>query len=51
MKYFERNGFQTPILVREKEGLGLRVPHKDFSVADVERHVGESRLCTAVAGS
>lgn len=44
MKYFERNGFQTPILVEEKEGLGLKVPHEDFSVADVERYVGKSRF-------
>ena len=39
--YFERNGFKTPILVEQKEGLGLRVPPPDFRISDVERYVGE----------
>ena len=27
LKYFQRNGFVTPILVKEKTGLGLRFEH------------------------
>ena len=37
---FEKNGFNCPILVANKEGLGMVVPDKSFSVMDVERCVG-----------
>ena len=40
MEYFESHGFQTPLIVDCKDGLGLKVPHNDFSIADVERCVG-----------
>lgn len=37
---FEKNGFNRPILITNKEGLGMTVPDKNFSVMDVERCVG-----------
>ena len=41
LEYFECSGFNNPILVQEKSGLGLKVPSNDFTVADVERLVGK----------
>ena len=41
MSYFEQHGFDRPILVEQKDGLGLRVPPPDFRVSDVEQYVGE----------
>ena len=41
MSYFEENGFTVPILVDNKEGLGLKVPPPNFTIQDVESHVGE----------
>ena len=41
MDYFEQNGFTRPIMVEHKEGLGLKVPPPTFTIADVERCVGE----------
>ncbi|XP_068758652.1 lysine-specific demethylase 7A-like [Montipora capricornis] len=40
---FEKNGFNRPILIADKEGLGMVVPDKNFSVMDVERCVGSMR--------
>ena len=37
---FETHGFNRPILVMNKEGLGMITPDKRFTVMDVERHVG-----------
>lgn len=37
---FEKNGFNRPILVAKKEGLGMIIPDSNFSVMDVERCVG-----------
>lgn len=42
LEYFEEHGFQYPLLVERKEGLGLKVPPPDFTIADVERCVGEA---------
>ena len=39
--YFDKHGFDSPIMVDVSEGLGLKVPSPDFSVSDVERCVGE----------
>ena len=41
ISYFERHGFKLPIMVDDKDGLGLRVPPPDFKISDVERYVGE----------
>ena len=41
VEYFDLHGFDTPLIVDKKEGLGLKMPPKDFTIADVERCVGE----------
>eukprot|EP00731_Ephydatia_muelleri_P000114 Em0001g114a len=41
--FFEQHGFNTPLLVEHKEGLGLKVPPPTFTIADVERCVGPLR--------
>ena len=41
MEYFDLHGFDTPLIVDKKEGLGLKMPPKNFTIADVERCVGE----------
>ncbi len=46
--YFEKHGFTYPLIVDKKEGLGLKVPPPDFSIADVERCVGELYVCVCV---
>jgi len=38
--YLIENGFRRPIIVRCKDGLDLHVPPEDFSIQDVEDHVG-----------
>jgi hypothetical protein len=42
--YFQRHGFTTPLLVKEKTGLGLTVPSEDFSINDVRMCVGECQF-------
>lgn len=39
-EYFKEHGFNVPVLVEKKDGLGLRVPPPSFTVDDVERKVG-----------
>ncbi|CAJ0943179.1 unnamed protein product, partial [Ranitomeya imitator] len=39
-RYLEKHGFNSPIIVPQIEGLGLRLPPPTFSVMDVERYVG-----------
>jgi len=41
LAYLQRHGFNTPLLFRDKTGLGLRVPSPNFSVNDVRMCVGE----------
>ncbi|CAI9721482.1 Hypothetical predicted protein [Octopus vulgaris] len=43
LSYFEENGFEVPILVENKEGLDIKVPPCDFSIQDIENHVGSMR--------
>ena len=45
---FEKNGFNKPILVAKKEGLGMIIPDNNFSVMDVERCVGMCNFMTCV---
>jgi len=44
LRRIQRDGFERPILVREPEGLQLRVPEKGFLVRDVRDCVGEDRI-------
>ena len=41
LDYLEKNGFNKPLKIEKKDGLGLVVPDSSFSIIDVERHVGE----------
>ncbi|XP_033822719.1 lysine-specific demethylase phf2 isoform X2 [Periophthalmus magnuspinnatus] len=40
MDYLEENGFNEPILVQKKDGLGLSMPAATFYISDVENYVG-----------
>ncbi|XP_018564095.1 jmjC domain-containing histone demethylation protein 1 isoform X1 [Anoplophora glabripennis] len=42
--YFQRHGFNTPLLFKEKTGLGLRVPTSNFTINDVRMCVGSRRV-------
>ena len=51
IEYLQEHGFTKPVLVECKDGLGIVVPHSSFTVADVEKHVGEyvcMYVCTYV---
>ncbi|XP_056000006.1 histone lysine demethylase PHF8-like isoform X2 [Ostrea edulis] len=43
IEYFKKHGFNVPIVVERKEGLGLVVPPAQFSIQDVENYVGSMR--------
>ncbi|XP_038053826.1 lysine-specific demethylase 2B-like isoform X2 [Patiria miniata] len=43
MKFLQEGGFDTPMLFKSTEGLGIKVPGKDFTVNDVKLHVGSRR--------
>ncbi|XP_071439259.1 histone lysine demethylase PHF8-like [Hetaerina americana] len=43
LQYLQRTGFNDPILIPQKEGLGMTVPPETFSVSDVEYYVGSER--------
>ena len=36
VEYMTKYGFTRPLLVEKKDGLGMTVPPKSFTVADVE---------------
>ncbi|XP_041459906.1 histone lysine demethylase PHF8-like isoform X2 [Lytechinus variegatus] len=38
--FLDKNGFQFPIMIDNKEGLGLIVPPPTFTVSDVQEYVG-----------
>ena len=42
LAYLVTNGFDKPILVNDKEGLEMKVPHEEFGVEDVMDVVGEN---------
>ena len=41
MAYFQKYGFATPMLCKEKTGLDMRVPPSSFTVTDVKACVGK----------
>uniref|UniRef100_A0A8C5HCR7 PHD-type domain-containing protein n=1 Tax=Gouania willdenowi TaxID=441366 RepID=A0A8C5HCR7_GOUWI len=41
LEYLEDSGFNDPILVQKKEGLGMSMPVPTFYISDVENYVGE----------
>lgn len=44
MEYLEENGFNEPILVQKKDGLGMSLPAPTFYISDVENNVGAYSL-------
>ncbi|KAK6640685.1 hypothetical protein RUM44_012382 [Polyplax serrata] len=44
LSYLQKNGFNTPMLFREKTGLGIRVPTQEFTVTHVKMCVGSRRV-------
>ncbi|KAH1011633.1 jmjC domain-containing histone demethylation protein 1 isoform X1 [Dendroctonus ponderosae] len=42
--YFQKHGFNTPLLFKDKTGLGIRVPSSNFSINDVRVSVGSRRV-------
>lgn len=38
--FVDKHGFDTPVLVEKKDGLGLSLPPSNFSIQDVEFYVG-----------
>ncbi|XP_052126433.1 jmjC domain-containing histone demethylation protein 1 [Frankliniella occidentalis] len=44
VQYIQRHGFSTPVLFKEKSGLGMVVPSKNFSINDVRTCVGSKRM-------
>ncbi|XP_067837895.1 lysine-specific demethylase 2A-like, partial [Heptranchias perlo] len=43
-QYVQRDGLRAPLIFKEKEGLGIKMPEPDFSVSDVKMFVGSRRL-------
>lgn len=46
MDYLEENGFNEPILVQKKDGLGMSMPAPTFYISDVENYVGKDSNVT-----
>jgi F-box/leucine-rich repeat protein 10/11 len=44
VKYFQENGFTCPILVKGIQGLGMKVPDKNFGVEEIRQCVGNRRI-------
>ena len=44
MDYLEENGFNEPILVQKKDGLGMSMPAPTFYISDVENYVGKELI-------
>lgn len=42
--YLQQHGFNIPLLIKEKTGLGLQVPSPNFSINDVRMCVGSRRI-------
>lgn len=40
--WFCTHGFDKPMIIETPDGLDLKVPSSTFTIADVEKHVGES---------
>ena len=44
VEYLERDGFNLPILVERIDGLNVKLPPSNFSIQDVENHVGKCKV-------
>ncbi|XP_034949033.1 histone lysine demethylase PHF8-like isoform X2 [Chelonus insularis] len=43
LQYLQTNGFETPIIIENKDGLDMTLPPSTFSVYDVENYIGGDR--------
>ncbi|XP_053557719.1 lysine-specific demethylase 2B isoform X3 [Bombina bombina] len=43
-EYVQREALKVPLLFRAKDGLGIKMPHQDFTVRDVKLLVGSRRI-------
>lgn len=43
MRYMQLHGFSTPMVIKDKTGLGMRVPSENFTINDVKQCVGSRR--------
>lgn len=51
LDWFSSHGFDKPMIIKSPEGLKIKVPPSDFTIADVERYVGEwavGHLCVLI---
>ncbi|XP_056590362.1 lysine-specific demethylase phf2 isoform X3 [Triplophysa dalaica] len=48
LDYLEENGFNEPILIQKKDGLGMSMPAPTFYISDVENYVGPDVLVDVV---
>ncbi|XP_057217653.1 lysine-specific demethylase phf2 isoform X3 [Triplophysa rosa] len=48
LDYLEENGFNEPILIPKKDGLGMSMPAPTFYISDVENYVGPDVLVDVV---
>jgi len=44
VQYMQHSGFTKPILVSRRDDLGLKIPHKEFSVDGIRSAVGSRRI-------
>lgn len=44
ISYLQQHGFNIPLLIKDKSGLGLQVPSPNFSINDVRMCVGSKRV-------
>ncbi|KAL4656720.1 lysine-specific demethylase 7B-like isoform X1 [Arapaima gigas] len=47
-RYLEKHGFQSPIMVPQLDGLGLKLPPTSFSVKNVEYYVGGDKIIDVI---
>ncbi|XP_015787809.1 lysine-specific demethylase 2A [Tetranychus urticae] len=44
LKYIQEHGFDSPIVIKNTKGLGLKMPDTNFTVSDVRQCVGSRRI-------
>ncbi|XP_069485045.1 lysine-specific demethylase 2A isoform X2 [Ambystoma mexicanum] len=44
MEYIQRVGLREPLIFKKPDGLGIKMPHPNFSVNDVKMYVGSRRI-------
>ncbi|KAJ1168773.1 hypothetical protein NDU88_000687 [Pleurodeles waltl] len=44
MEYIQQGGLRAPLIFKKPDGLGIKMPHSNFSVNDVKMFVGSRRI-------